>query len=306
MPKPAATPSSPVVAGDTAIAPVVSYADPDPLPTGTAAGTRHQAGPRHQAVTRSGFLGALLALLAIAVALVLVVGHHGGHAAAGVPADAGGQLPVGHAARPRPLPADHGGLGPITLPGPEGNAPRTIPLDTVWIIDKNLPAADLTVVSREAPVDVTYLATYSLPEDELGFAFQSSALENIREHEGELTAAVARPVNILVAEPGQPIHLPPVTRGHNRAIVIITTDPSRWLNYLPTGPTPAAPTTHSRPGQSRTYVLDLVPSSGWHADPLTPSITQPQELIADPTLRGSTALALARAFVDATGAIWPG
>jgi hypothetical protein len=240
------------------------------------------------------------------VALVLLVSHHGGHAAAGVPVGAGGQIPAGGAARPGSLPVHHGGLSPISLPGPEGNALRTIPLDTVWIIDKNLPAADLTAISREAPVDVTYLATYSLPDDELGFALPSSALENIREHEGELAATVAQPGNILVAEPGHPIHLPPITRGHDRAIVIITTNPSQWLKYLPTGPTPAALTTHSRPGQTRTYILDLLPGSGWHADPLTHSITQPGELTADPTLRGSTALALARVFVDATGAIWPG
>ena len=105
--------------------------------------------------------------------------------------------------------------------------------------------------------------------------------------------------------PGQPVRLEPTSPGHDRTIVVITTDPSAWLRYLPAGPTPARPTAHSQPGQTRIYVLDLDHASGWRADPLLASPDQPQLLYANPGIRGSAALALARAFVDATGAIWP-
>jgi hypothetical protein len=244
--------------------------------------------------------------LVLAALLLAVATHYNGHPITGAQAGAGVAAPARLPAKPVPLPAQHGnGLGPITLPNPLGDAVRTVPLETIWIIDKTLPRADLTAFSQEAPIVVTYLADHSLPGDQLGFAFHPQHLKHVRTHQADLAATVARPASILTAEPSQPIHLPPATPGHDRAIVVITASPTPWLKDIPAGLTPPAPTAGSRPGQTRTYILDLVPNSGPQADPLTPSSTQPQHLTADPGIRGGIALALARAFVDAIGATWP-
>ena len=290
LPPPVTSPTAPAVPGDTAVAPVVTYSDPDPLPASTP-------GTSQPGILRPRSLTALLALLAmILAALLLAATWHSSQPAAA----------PGRPALPGVIPARHGnGLGPITLPSPEGNATRTVPLDTIWIVDKTLPKADLTTISQEAPADIAYLTRFSIPGDRLGFTLQPQALEPIRTHAAGLAAMVSHPAGILIAEPGQPIHLPPVTPGHDRAIIIITTNPARWLDNMPTGPTPPRPTSQARPGQSRTYILDLKPGSGPRADPLTPSRTQPQQLTADPRVHGGLARALARAFVDATGATWP-
>jgi hypothetical protein len=298
-PPTAATPS-----GGTAIAPIVTYADPDPLPSSPAKpGGR---GAHYRGVRRRSLLGVVLALLGAILALFLGIAHHSGHPAGSVSAGDGRQPPGRAPAVPGSLRAHHGGgPRPITLPGPEGDAARTIPLDTIWVIDETLPAADQAALSREAPVDVTYLATYSLPGDRLAFTLRPKALKNIEAHESSLSVTAAHPAEVLAAEPSRPLHLPPVAAGHDRAIVIITTRPARWRKDLPSGPTPPAPTPRSRPGKTFTYILRLRPGSGRHADPFTSSDIQPQQLTADPMVRGDIARALARAFVNATGAIWP-
>jgi hypothetical protein len=233
----------------------------------------------------------------ILTALLLVAVRH-----SGLPTAAA----AGRAALQGQVPAHHGsGLAGFALPSPEGNAGRSVPLDTIWIIDNTLPPAGLTTISREAPADVAYLARFSLPGDRLGFALQPQALERIRTGQAGLTATVTHPAAVLTAEPSQPVHLPPVAPGHDRAIIVITSNPAPWLDNLPSGPTPPRPTAGSRSGQSRTYILDLQPASGLRTDPLSTSNTQPQQLTADPLVNGGLALALARAFVDATGAIWP-
>jgi hypothetical protein len=303
-PHPLQPPASPgeraaAPAAGSGVAPVVTYEDPDPPPSGPAAVWRDLG--QHPRFA----WGALAAILA--VLLVLVAIGHAGHAGpGGAPGAAVAPVP----ARPGPLPgsghgpqAGHAG-GSFTLPPPLGTVPRTVPLETIWIIDATLPAADLAVISREAPVDVRYLATYALPGDQLGFALRRPALRHVTSHSAALAITVAHPAAIVTAEPGRPIRLPPVTRGHDREIVIITTRPARWQQDLPVGLTPPAPTARSGPGQSRTYILGLSPGAGRQADPLTPSETQPQQLTADPAVRGGVARALARAFVDASGSTW--
>jgi hypothetical protein len=268
-------------AADAGVAPVVTYEAPDPPPPGLA-GPRRRLGwrpwlPRRPRRPRFAW-GALAAIIAVLLPGPLPGSGHG------------------------PLPGHAGGS--FTLPPPLGTVPRTVPLETIWIVDATLPTADLAVIAREAPVDVTYLATYALPADQLGFALHRPALEYVKSRQAALAAVVAHPGTIVTAEPGRPIRLPPVPRGHDREIVVITTRPGAWRADLPAGLTPPTPTARSRPGQSRTYLLGLSQHAGRQADPLTPSGTQPQQLTADPAVRGGLARALARAFVDATGSTW--
>lgn len=296
-------PAAARVADDIAVAPIVSFEDPDPvLDTGTGCG---QHGSKPSRRPRSVLAAALvlcgtLALLLLAV-LLGAPPHAPAGATAGRPAgqQPGHELPQG-AMRPLSRP------GPINLPDPIGTVPRAIPLDTIWLVDAALPAPDLAELSSEAPVDVAYLAEHALPGDELGFALSRAAQQAVLAGQPQLEEMAGHPASLTVAAPREPVRLPPVTRRHDRAIVVITADPRAWLNVLPAGPTPPAPTAASRPGRTWIYILDLSTGSGSPADPLTPSLVQPEQLTADPSVRGSIARALARAFVAATGAGWPG
>jgi hypothetical protein len=300
-------------AGDTAVAPVVTYVDPDPPPVTGWRG----AGPQlpHRRPRRPSRVAALLALAAL-VLLLIVLAHlngipgsggtisgngtiSGSGTVTGGSAGDGTQRAPAHAKPPQVR------FGSFTLPGPEGTVPRTVPLETIWIIDAALPAADLAAFSREAPADVAYLARYALRRDQLGFEFRPRPLLRVIASEPALADTAAHPARIVIAQPGGPVRLPPVSRGHDRAIVVITANPVPWLAGLPAVPTPPAPAAGSRPGQTRTYIVDLTPGIGPQADPLNPSRTQPQLLIADPQVRGGIARAIARAFVDAIGSAWP-
>ncbi len=313
------------LAGDIAIAPVVSYVAVDPPPPQTAgqprpAGLRARAGRAPGPARALALAGLCCLFLLLLLALAL---HHqsGGAPAQSAPAPGGaapgGAAPGGAApaggARPAPArggaahPAAHGAARPagFTLPGPLGDAPRTVPLDTIWVIDSALPPGDLRAVARQAPADVAYLARYSLPGDELGFSRDQRHLRHVAARESWLARTAARPALILSALPGGLVRLPPVPQGHDREIVVITTRPAAWLRVLPAGPVPPRPTTRPRPGQSRLYIIGLAPGAGYQADPLSAGPGQPQRLTADPAVPGAIARGIARAFVDATGARWP-
>jgi hypothetical protein len=293
-------PTAEAVAGDTAIAPVVTFADPDPVADLSATELGRRA---RRPWPTTGLWPAIIGLLAVVAVLILAAAHHGGAPESGTGRAAAGAASTAGAA-PGPLAHGRTGLGPIRLPAPLGNAVRTVPLETIWIVDAKLPQPDLAAFSREAPSAVAYLADYALLRDELGFALDPRALERVRTHVADLADTAAHPERIVTAEPGEPLHLPLPARGYDLAVVVITTRPASWLQNMPAGPTPPPPISGSRSGQARTYIVGFRPGAGLRADPLTPSDTQPQQLIADPDVRGGLARALARAFVDAIGAIW--
>jgi hypothetical protein len=308
------------LAGDIAIAPVVSYVPVDlpqqpagqPRPAGLR-GFAARAAPGPARVLALAGICCLFLLLFLAFAL-----HHrsGGVPAQSAPAPGGaapGEAAPAGGARPAPAqggaahPAVHAPARPagFTLPGPLGDAPRTVPLDTIWVIDSALPPGDLRDLARQAPADMAYLARYSLPGDELGFSRDQRHLHHVAARESWLARTAARPSLVLSALPAGLVRLPPVPAGHDREIVVITNRPAAWLRVLPPGPVPPRPATRSRPGQSRLYIIGLAPGAGYQADPLSAGPGQPQRLTADPAVPGAIARAIARAFVDATGAGWP-
>lgn len=294
----AVLPRAAALRGDTAIAPVVIYlpADPPSIQFTDASGAvLARSGSRRLGPARSG-LATILAVSA-STALLFALVHHHSKAATAV-----GRTPIstGHAAS-----GARRRLGPINLPAPLGDAPRKVPLATVWIIASDLPSADLTAISREMPFAVRYLVRYSLPGDELWFKLRRSALRPVERDEAALAAAAARPRLLLTAAGSGAIRLPAPPARHDLAIVVITATPSIWSARLPADRTPPRPTTSSRPDQTRLYIVTLAPGTGSPANPLTPSAMQPQRAVSDPRSRGSIARALARIFVDATGADWP-
>jgi hypothetical protein len=197
---------------------------------------------------------------------------------------------------------------PILLPPPAGNALRTRPLDTVWILDPGLARQGTTrsAFASEAPIAVAYLARYSLPNDEFALA-GSTPLNPIRTIVADSAALFARPISTQ-AGPAQAIAAAErqvdAFPRYDHAIVVLTDNPARWIGLLPVGPAPSSQ--RDRAAITRSYLIAIRPGSG--ALPETPAAPgpSPESLSVDPETRGRLAEALARVFVDSINARWTG
>lgn len=199
-----------------------------------------------------------------------------------------------------------GALAPIELPAPLGDVVRTTPAATVWIFDPT-DAADPTTskaIVTEGPVALEYQARYGLPSDTLttgphrplspvisSLDTLTATLTDHPDTTGTTTAALTQARQLLQ----------PLQDTADRAVVIMTTDPDRWLSLLPDmnyiNRTPAA---HP---EIRYYLIDLTGGTPpGDADLGGPG---PRVLHADPRVRGQVATALARTFVDDIDARWP-
>jgi hypothetical protein len=191
------------------------------------------------------------------------------------------------------------------LPPPFGDARRTQPLLTEWVIDPGLLAdpAFVSAFEDEAPVALRYLVTYGLKADRLGFAPASPGLREIAD-ESALQGQLTDPTLLTSAVPSTPIDLPAPAAHHDRAIVVVTADPAAWAQAIPTAPIPPPATAGTHRSETRWFIVDVTPDSGAHSDATLGGTNEPQTLVVDPSVRGDLARALARVFVDATGATW--
>ncbi len=276
---------------------VVEESEPTAVPPGGAKPPKRGKGGR-TGWSPSGVRAGLLTVAALVGGIWLIdaAGRHHHHAATAVPAP--GVPAQNSSANPA-----GGGLAPITLPPPIGVAPRTQPLTVEWVIDTSLPADPTftSTLATEVPVDLSYMAAHSLAADRLGFAPADPG-----QPLGDQAAAaeVAAPETVAMSPPAAPISLPPDQPGRDRAIVIVTDQPAAWSAAVPASPVPPTPTSGAHPPETRWYVVQVAPGSGAHADQTVPTESEPQTLTADPSVRGDLARALARVFVDATGASW--
>jgi hypothetical protein len=217
---------------------------------------------------------------------------------------------VGNVTGALAVPAHHVGGGqeslePILLPAPIGNARRTQPLQTEWVVDSNLLAdpAFARAFGAESPVAIAYLARYSLPGDRLGFSPTDVGLPVGADRTALIARADELPT-VVTGLPNEPIVLALPEARRDRAIVIVTADPVAWESVIPNGPIPARVTAGAHNSETRWYVVDIAAgTSSQLADSLAGN-QEPQTLAVDPAVRGDLARAFARAFVDATGAVW--
>ena len=248
---------------------------------------------------RSWPWGRIAAVVGTGILLFALADHH--HH----PASEATSAAPAHASIPRKTPRTGHGPGRFTLPPPLGDARRTQPLLTEWVLDSDVLAdpAFVSAFESEAPVALRYLATYALRADRLGFV--PAALGSpVMADQTELGAQLADPTLLTTAATSAPIVLPAPAPHRDRAIVIVTADPAAWAQAIPAGPIPAPATVGAHRSKTRWFVLDVVPGSGPHTDATLAGAGEPQRLTVDPRSLGDLARALARVFVDATGALW--
>ncbi len=192
----------------------------------------------------------------------------------------------------------------FALPPPAGTAPRTVPLTTQWIIDASSGPANQShpSLATELPAVVQYQARYGIDGDELtiGVGVAMRTIASVEQLTGQAKAAAP-----LRQDPGRTInHIQAKTARKptaDRSVVVVTNRPDAWLVRLPS--LPARPAT---PGVVR-------PEIQWYIVDLNTEGNLSQQAARGPWVLpgaggepGSTAKAMAFAFVDATGATWQG
>jgi hypothetical protein len=265
-----------------------------PRPTGRHRATRDTGSRAFTGIAAACIgLGALFAVVAIA--------RHGHAVQVGGGSQSSALAPLigRHVSTPVGRP------GPIDLPPPGGDAPRTQPLLTEWVVDADLLGSRQFVATfdSEAPLVVAYIARNGLPSDRLGFGFLDPG-EPVQTNQMLLAAEVGDPATIVVQRPGGLINLPRARPGQDRAIVILTDDPAAWSQDIPSGPVPALPPARRHAPMTRWFVIGVETGGGPQADPAITGSDEPQTLVVDDSARGDMARALARVFVDATGGSW--
>lgn len=189
----------------------------------------------------------------------------------------------------------------LELPPPSGNSVRTRPLHLVILLDPTLDAAATTALDRELPADLAYfkrwyfpgdtLATLSLPETATDDPIQVDRLF-------PSNPALDGPQMIRLAEQTWA----PSPEG-DRALVVVTTDPSSWSGLLPTSSTSMQQSLSTRrPPLTRSYLLVL----GGSSSNIGPAGPYPADVGATLNEFGSVARAIAQVWVNGTGAIWRG
>ena len=200
-------------------------------------------------------------------------------------------------------------LPPISLPGPFGSAPRVRPLQTTVIVTQEVLADSGAALSiaTELPVAVDYMQRHGMVGD--GLSLGHRAPQRLSLHAASLRASATGPPagtgTPLAQSTAAAARMAPFSED-DRQIVVITSDPARWLPVMPSAPSsdlrlPPA----ERPAALRGVVLTVRSSSGIKpALPPSP-LPSPQSIDFDPLQRGHLAEAVARAWVAGFDGGWP-
>ena len=192
------------------------------------------------------------------------------------------------------------GAAQITLPPPTGNASRTRPLNLVLIEDPKLTSTDRAQLNQALPVDIAYfdrwrfmgdtIASPTLPEHQTNTPVSPSQLFDPSTETSDAT---------LVREAEATWASSPAA---DRALVVITSNPSAWAPLMPTSPSSVFHANGNRRGPvTRSYLL--VP--GEAPGPLGLYGPYPRAEGAGSST-ASTARSVARIWVNGIGAIWRG
>ena len=201
-------------------------------------------------------------------------------------------------------------LPPITLPGPLGTAPRVRPLQTVILVSPEVLADAETVTSLgdELAASVAYFDEHAIPGDGAGLG---PAPELVRFPMAALTeqAPLGGPAEAAADGPGAVTStLASLAASHpadDRTVVVLTTNPARWLPVLPVAPPsdlriPPA----GRPAAARGFVVDVRRGTGAEPSLGLPPVSSPLTTAADPTVRGAVAAAIAQSWVASFDGTW--
>lgn len=182
----------------------------------------------------------------------------------------------------------------FSIPGLGGDAPRTVPMNAVWVIDPLL-ADDITTLQRirkELPAVIDYLQGYRIPGDTL-------ALGNAKAHalgRDSLLRSKAVDLGPSKVRPARLGRMAWRSRKADRMLAVITDRPGHWQSVF--GKAQKAATR-----APRSYIIDASATGGVPRE--LPTVG-PWALPADSRIPGSVAQAVARAWGDAVGARWLG
>lgn len=260
----------------------------------------------------SGCLLPLLLIFAVVAGLAALSSiHPGHHSNSGQSSTASASSPA-HAAPAKP------GTPGYHLPPPAGTVPRVRPLAAVTIVDSNLDLATRRGVITEAGHRWrTYVAQHSLVADRAIVdpvpvaaavrPFRFSGPESRFIDQGfDALATAHQPLDPAAAVAAAQRSLGSVP-DHDRAVIVLTADPVRWLLWLrATPPSKVNVADWSREARTLTYVVDVSAGSGRYPVLAPWTSAAPRTMVADPAKPGAVTEAMARAWVDAVRSGWTG
>ncbi len=176
----------------------------------------------------------------------------------------------------------------FTIPGLGGDAPRTVPMNAVWVVDPSLAddAGTLRRIQKELPAVTEYLQDYRIPGDTLALG---------RARPRPLGEGSALRSQATALGPSTPARLSWKNPQADRMFAVITDRPGHWHRRLAS--------TQGGKRNRRNYIID---TSATGPVPRTLSTVGPQGVPADAQASGSIAQAVARAWGDAVGSRWLG